>query len=98
MNNGPCVACLTPTDTALGVEGEAEWHMAFLVALDIPEDQAALTVSEATNNPPGKVPVGRFPQTVRVCASCVEKSDAPFPAPVLTLPGVDLPTIHQTSN
>jgi hypothetical protein len=44
--HGTCVACLTPTDTALGFEGEAEFVIAGISVLGVPMDQAQVMVEE----------------------------------------------------
>jgi len=95
LQNGSCVACLNPTDTVLGIEGEAEWHIAFLTNLNIPGNEAGATVSAGTGNPPGMVPNGRYASLYRVCTNCAESASPNFPKPVLSLLGVDAPTLHQ---
>jgi hypothetical protein len=92
---GSCVVCGNGTDTALAVEGEAEWHIALLIELGVPEAEAPDVVSAGTNSDPGKVPAGRFKAVYRVCAACVERAPADFPAPVLFVEGGTMPMIVQ---
>ena len=42
--DGSCVACLRGTDTGLAFTGEAEWIIAGMMMLGIPEDQATIMV------------------------------------------------------
>jgi hypothetical protein len=63
---GTCIACYTPTDTALALEGEPEWIAAVLVVMGVPNDQAVATIERAPN--PAKV-------TLRVCADCANKAE-----------------------
>lgn len=95
--NGLCVACMTPTDTALGVRGEPEWHIAFLTALGIPLDQAEKTFEVMERTAPGIMSNDGsvYEWGVQVCTACAEKSRAPLPIPVLALPGRDLPVVGQ---
>lgn len=93
---GSCVVCGRGTDTALSAEGEAEWHIAFLINLGVPEADAPDVVTAGTNSDPGKVPAGRFRAIYRVCATCVARAPyAGFPAPVLLVKGGTLPVIRQ---
>jgi hypothetical protein len=80
--SGTCIACYKPTDTALGVEGDPEWHAAFLVVLGVPQTEALATIERS--QPPRR-------SVCRVCEACAAKS--PFPKPVLALPGVAVPTV-----
>lgn len=92
---GSCIACGQGTDTALGVEGPAEWHVAFLVVLGVPSEQAGAIVSGSTGNPPGSGPRFTYRASYRVCAGCVRDCGAapPFPAPMLALDGAEIPVI-----
>jgi len=100
---GSCVACGRGTDTALAVEGEAEWHVAFLGVLGIPTDQAVDLAALTTGSQLGfailgthsKLPDGRFLKMYRVCVECVEKSGAHLPRPVPAVEGADLPAVRQ---
>jgi hypothetical protein len=71
-----CIVCGQTTDTGLGFTGEAEWIVAGLKILGVEHDRSALIVSGRTDNPPGKVPVGRFSLAFRVCSDCAEKAQA----------------------
>ena len=93
---GSCVACLQGTDTALAFTGEAEWLVAGLVMLGIPEDAASLMVEaffKEQGAKPGMVLDGEWVMPVQVCAECVAKSAAPFPAP--GIPSFGVPEIRQ---
>lgn len=86
-----CFACMTPTDSGLATEGEAEWHIAFATALGVPQDQAALLIQHDD----GTVRDGRYATQWRVCTSCAAASRASFPAPVLLIPGAPVPVVSQ---
>ncbi len=93
-----CIVCFTPTDTGLGFRGEAEWCIAGIRVLGVPEDHAYPTFREGWIDSghelgDGEVPDGVIDVPVRVCAGCVSKCPADFPAPVLAVPGAALPTI-----
>ena len=93
--SGTCVACLRPTDTALGVQGVPEWHAGVLVALGLPDKEAIALVAEfldAMGDGPG--PDGRYERVYRVCGHCAARVP-PFPRPALALPGEPVPTIGQ---
>ena len=70
----------SPTDTALGVEGQIEWHVAFLEILGVSKAEADGTVRE--NVPPGASE--RYEMAYRVCSACAAKPG--LPAPVLIAP------------
>ena len=94
--NGSCVVCLRGTDTALAFTGEAEWLVAGLVNLGIPDDPACLMVEEFFKEQgakPGMVLDGEHTMPVQVCAECVSKSAADFPAP--GIPAFGVPNIGQ---
>jgi hypothetical protein len=76
-----------PTDTILATRGEAEWHVAFLMVLGLPGDQAEGTYEAMARSPLGLIPDGVHDLMIRVCRSCVRKSPASFPDPVVPLPG-----------
>ena len=44
------------------------------------------------------VPDGELTEVYQVCAACVAKSPASFPAPVLAVDSAALPTIRQRSD
>lgn len=81
---GSCVVCLRGTDTGLAFVGEAEWVIAGLTVLGIPQHQAGAMVSEATGTPPGKVPVGEVTMHLRVCRRCAAASGAGFTVGLLS--------------
>jgi hypothetical protein len=91
-----CVVCGEATDTGLGFTGEAEWIIAALQFLGVDKDRASLIASGRTDNPPGRVPFGKFSLTFRVCAACAEKAQetmdpglqGPKPGPVSARKGV----------
>lgn len=71
-----CVVCLRGTDTAIGFgPAEAEWALAGLQLLGVPEDQAEAIVSAFTGCDPGTVSSEDVTISVRVCRSCMAASD-----------------------
>lgn len=88
---GACVVCMRGTDTALTFRGIAEWAIAGLVTLGVPEQDAVAMVSSG----PGEVPDGELAISVRVCGSCVKRCPASFPMPRLALSGSPVPVIQQ---
>ena len=93
--DGSCVACLRPTDTALGFRGEPGWHAAGLTKLGLPIKEAITTVhrflEEVSGGPD---PDGRYSAVYRVCGDCAARTPG-FPKPVLALAGEPVPTIEQ---
>lgn len=83
-----CIACLRPTDTALGVLGDPEWHVAFLVSIGLPSREAIKTIES------GEMPDGRFHRMYRVCGKCAARIPS-FPKPALIIVGDPVPTIGQ---
>lgn len=65
--DGSCVVCLSPTDTGLVFEGVAEFTIAGLIKLGVPEDEAPATAWQVWGTDPGMVPSGRVLSEVRVC-------------------------------
>ncbi len=93
---GSCVVCLRGTDTALSFTGEAEWLVAGLQGLGIPDDQALVMTEEffaEKGADPGMVLDGDHTMPVRVCAECVAEAKPPFPAP--GLPAFGVPNVRQ---
>lgn len=93
---GSCVVCLHGTDTALAFVGEAEWLVAGLDVLGIPDDEADIMVAEffeGKGADPGKVLDGEHKMAVQVCAGCVAKAKPNFPAP--GIPAFGVPDIRQ---
>jgi hypothetical protein len=91
-----CAVCVRGTDTALAFTGEAEWLEAGLGVLGIPDDEAqhmieAFFVEKGAD--PGMVLTGDHEMVVRVCAECVAKAPAQFPAPCI--PAFGVPVIGQ---
>jgi hypothetical protein len=91
---------MTPTDTALAFHGEAEWIIGGLLALGIPEGEAEATAHAfwSERDPTlrkGEVPGGILTEPIRVCRDCVRAAEAPFPAPVLAIPGAPVPVVGQ---
>jgi hypothetical protein len=91
---GSCVSCLRGTDTAIGLRGEAEWMIAFLVAkLQMPMEEAVTTFSVATGCDPGNVPSGEFAVRVTLCKECAGKAGLQVGLQVdETLPSYQMPT------
>lgn len=77
--NGPCVVCDQGTDTALAFEGVAEWLTAGLMVLGVPRQDAIAMVEDTW--PQGVAFDVVVTQPVRVCAACVARCAAEFPAP-----------------
>jgi len=90
---GSCVVCLRPTDTGLATEGEADYAMAMLIELGVPEGQAPDVVSLAAGVEPGMAYVGRQTVVFRVCARCA--AAAGFVAPGLLAAGAPVPQYVQ---
>lgn len=91
-----CAVCLRGTDTGLAFTGEAEWLIAGLGALGIPDDQASAMGQEFFEEKgadPGMVLSGEHTMAVQVCAECVAKVEPSFPAP--GIPAFGLPGIRQ---
>lgn len=84
---GSCAVCLLGTDTALAFTGALEWKIAGLICMGIPDDEATIMVERWGNDDD--------PCVVKVCAECVGKAAAPFPAPALCIPGYPVPNIQQ---
>ena len=87
-----CVVCLRGTDTALAFVGEAEWAVAGLQHLGVPDYQAGATVSYGLGCGPGEVPDGEVTVMFRVCRECADK--AGFPVALVTA-AADIPAIRQ---
>ncbi|UZF57082.1 hypothetical protein LH935_03540 [Gordonia polyisoprenivorans] len=94
---GSCIVCFTPTDTALAFQGEPEWCIAGLVALGVPEDQAAATFAAefGTVSPLGvhTVPSEEVTAMYRVCSACASAKG--MVAPALVIVGEDTPCYRQ---
>lgn len=67
-----CVVCLKGTDTGLAFVGEAEWVLAGLRVLGVPDDQASETLGAVTGCQPGMVPDGEITVQLRVCETCAK--------------------------
>jgi hypothetical protein len=80
-----CVVCLKgDVTTAVAFRGDAEWSIAALTALGVPDDQAygvfrAAMEDQGWTGDPDEVPGGEVVMGLRVCAECVEKSGTGFP-------------------
>ena len=83
-----CIGCRRPTDTALGVLGDPEWHAAFLVSIGLPSKEAIKIVES------GETPDGIFSRVYRVCGKCAARVPS-LPKPALALGGDPVPTIGQ---
>ncbi|HTP81765.1 MAG TPA: hypothetical protein VMQ11_02415 [Alphaproteobacteria bacterium] len=82
-----CIACMRPADTALGLIGEAEWHIAVLGLWGIPEDQAVWLLCNHLGTPhDGRVPGGELVMAWRVCEKCAAKA-SPAMRPAIVPPG-----------
>jgi len=95
---GSCIVCGQGTDTAVGVRGEAEWHIAFLTQIGIPYGQSAAMHAEEMGfvSPQSVAADGTYATHVRVCADCFAKSPFhPKVKPALYVEGGELPLIAQ---
>lgn len=92
---GSCVVCGQGTDTVIAFHGEAEWHIAGLRVLGVPEGEDVLAYEAATGSEPGTAPSGETTLQVRVCAACCARSPFhPRVRPALALPGQEVSTIR----
>ena len=70
-----CVICLQGCDTGLALHGEAEWIIAGLLNLGIPDmDEAATMLGTLHGCDPGMVPNGLGTVTIQLCQACLEAS------------------------
>lgn len=67
-----CVVCLRGTDTGLAFTGPAEWSLAGMRVLGIPDDQAEILLAGVTGMERGKVPVDDITVSLRCCAACTK--------------------------
>jgi hypothetical protein len=100
-----CVVCDQPTYTTLAFIGSAEWCVAWLEMLGLPEDRAYLAAFKSWYEDLGPglqfgdAPEGVIQMRVQVCKGCVDKARARFadpsslPEPVVALPGNEIPVI-----
>ena len=93
---GTCVACINPTDTALGFRGTPEWCIAGLMCLGVPQTQAEHMVDTEYGDAFGRLP-DPLAMVIRVCVECVEDLQPKFPRPGLFLPGHEVPGLVQPS-
>ena len=68
--SGPCIACYTPTDTALTLVGSVEWAVAALIAMEVPYAEAEATIRHVF----GGIPLGRRKWNFGCCATCAAKA------------------------
>ncbi len=91
-----CVVCFHGADTGLALTGEAEWIIAHIMTLGIPEDQAMMLVSMNTGCDIGKVPVGDTTLVFRVCRDCAARAGSGSEHPKVGLiAGGELPCYTQ---
>jgi hypothetical protein len=83
-----CIVCMRATDTQLAFDGSAEWLMAGLMVLGIPEGEASPIALRAPGDDPEHLVI-----QVRVCPRCVARCKAPFPAPRVLMEGSTIPCI-----
>jgi hypothetical protein len=75
--NGTCIACITPTDTGVMLEGRAEFHIAAMQLWGIPDEQIAslLRMDVKTYELRAhEIPEGSFRAGFRVCERCAAKA------------------------
>lgn len=83
-----CVVCMRGTDTGLAFIGEAEWAVAGLTLLGVPENLALSILSAATGCDPGMVPEGEITIEVRVCKGHADAVGLPVGLVAGGVPGV----------
>lgn len=95
---GTCIACYTPTETALGYSGSLEGHIVFLMKLGVPQSEAESTAELSPMRPVDTDPdhPARYATPYAVCASCAER--AGLPPPVLMAPDAKITTITTRSD
>jgi len=92
--SGSCVSCMRGTDTAISFAGSAEWIMAGLTVLGVPEKEAIDMTVNMFGCSPGMVPVGdNLSAIVRVCRPCARKARGDFPKPVVYCEGAEIPIV-----
>lgn len=92
---GLCLACLTPTDTALAFRGDAEFHIAAVMSITKdPIEIASKTYERASGADPGKVFDGVHDVIFRLCEECASRAKLPR-KPVLLTPNAEIPTFVQ---
>ena len=96
--DGTCIACFTPTDTALGYDGSLEGHIAFLEHLGIPADQSLALAEASPDRPADPDPdhPARWAVPYQLCSACAERTG--LPAPVLVVKGAGIPAIRVQSD
>lgn len=90
--SGPCIVCLTGTDTALAFSGSLEWLAGGLHVLGVPTREAILTVEAATVHINDE---GRAQITYRVCRPCAKRNAPTLPTPALVHIGAQIPCVTQ---
>jgi hypothetical protein len=76
---GSCVVCLQGCDTGLAFWGEAEWIIAGMTNLGIPQQEALIMLEDAFGCPPGTVPDGQIELPLTVCEACMARSGLGMP-------------------
>lgn len=96
-----CIACLTPSRTALGYRGTLEGHVAFLVVLGVPMEEAVATVEEFGARPvdiDSERPA-RWDQVYGVCGRCAQAiAGMPEPTSGDTIPFITTAHDHPFGN
>jgi hypothetical protein len=92
--SGTCVACYTPTDTALAVLGIPEWHGAFLFNIGAPQAEAFALVEKYGKAQPDQ---RRYEAIYQVCGACAAKMPN-FPRPALVMLDEPIPVIEQPAS
>ena len=94
-----CVVCTQGTDTALGLQGDAEWIIVGLEELGVPRQEATRGFCVAAGTPYPMVLEGDVEYVFVVCTTCVEKANEGrhrrFPSPVLVHTGAGIPVSTQ---
>ena len=79
-----CVLCLAGDGHGTLVQRRRGMGLAGLIVLGVPEEQATLMVSTATENEAGMMPDGEITFPVRVCRRCAVSGGARLPVGLIS--------------
>ncbi len=88
-----CVICLKPTETGLELEGIAEFVLAGVIKLGVPEEQARIILAVLWGKEPGQVPDGIVKTPIPVCAEDADR--AGMKAGLVGVPGGQIRVYEQ---
>lgn len=83
-HTGTCIACLTPTDTAFGLEGVWQFHATILTKLGMTLRESLAVIELTHGEFPDADDDTRFTSIYRCCTACAKSHDVP--APGLAIP------------